>query len=59
MKNILVKREGMTLEQAKKAMAIALIHNSKHWSVKRKLYATRFGTFAVRCAKTIIVRLVK
>lgn len=59
MKTITVSRESMTLEQMQKAVAIAMIHNAKHWSVKRKLYKTKYGTFAVRCAKTIIVRLVK
>lgn len=59
MKTITVLRESMTLEQMKKAIAIAMIHNAKHWSVSKKLYVTKYGTFAVRCAKTIIVRLVK
>jgi len=59
MKQITVRRESMTLEQMQKAVAIAIIHNAKHWSVRKKLYVTKYGTFAVRCAKTIIVRLVK
>ena len=59
MKTITVRRESMTLEQMQKAVAIAMIHNAKHWSVKSKLYKTKYGTFAVRCAKTIIVRLIK
>lgn len=59
MKPITVRRESMTLQQMQKAIAIAMIHNAKHWSVSKKLYVTKYGTFAVRCAKTIIVRLVK
>lgn len=50
---------GMTFEQRKQACAIAMIHESRHWSVAKKLYKTKLGTFAARCAKTIIVRLVK
>ena len=59
MKNISIRRESKTLQQMQKAVAVAMIHNAKHWSVKKKLYVTKYGTFAVRCAKTIIVRLVK
>ena len=54
-----INPKGMTFEQRKQACAIAMIHEVKHWSVARKLYKTNCGTFAVRCAKIIIVRLVK
>lgn len=54
-----INTSGMTLEQRKAACAVAMIHESKHWSVAKKLYKTKLGTFAVRCAKTIIVRLAK
>ena len=59
MKDVTIKASGMSLAQRNTAQAIALIHNVKHWSVKKKLYKTSKGLFAVRCAKTIIVRLVK
>lgn len=49
--------KGMTLLQRKKAAAIGLIHSIKHWSVKKKVYPTKWGNFAVRCNKTIIVKL--
>ncbi|AUR95696.1 hypothetical protein NVP1210O_74 [Vibrio phage 1.210.O._10N.222.52.C2] len=59
MKDVTIKTEGMNLAQRKLAQSVALIHNTKHWSVRKKLYKTSKGLFAVRCAKTIIVRLVK
>lgn len=49
---------NIPLELSKKAAAVAYIHDVKHWSVRRKIYKTPYGNFAVRAAKTIIVRLV-
>jgi hypothetical protein len=47
------------LELSKKAASVAFIHDMRHWSVKKKIYKTPYGDFAVRAAKTIIVRLIK
>lgn len=58
MRDVLIKK-GMTKIQREKASAIAIIHDSRHWASSKKLYITPYGTFAVRAAKTIIVRLVK
>jgi hypothetical protein len=57
MKDVTIRTTGMSLKQRKTAQAVALIHNSRHWSVRKKLYKTRSGIFAVRCLKTVIVRL--
>lgn len=50
---------NIPVELSKKAAAVAFIHDMRHWSVRKKIYKTPYGAFAVRAAKTIIVRLVK
>ena len=54
-----VVMENIPVELSKKAAAVAFIHDMQHWSVRKKVYKTPYGDFAVRAAKTIIVRLVK
>lgn len=54
-----VRLKSIPLDLSKKAAAVAFIHDMRHWSVKKKVYKTPYGDFAVRAAKTIIVRLVK
>ena len=54
-----VVTDNMPVELSKKAAEVALIHDMRHWSVKKKVHKTPYGDFAVRAAKTIIVRLVK
>lgn len=50
---------NIPVEISKKAAAVAFIHDMRHWSVRKKIYKTPYGNFAVRAAKTIIVRLIK
>lgn len=54
-----VTLDNVPVELSKKASAVAFIHDMRHWSVRKKIYKTPYGNFAVRAAKTIIVRLVK
>lgn len=54
-----VTLDNVPVELSKKAAAVAFIHDMRHWSVKKKVYKTPYGDFAVRAAKTIIVRLIK
>ena len=51
--------DNIPVELSKKATVVAFIHDMRHWSVKKKVYKTPYGDFAVRAVKTIIVRLVK
>lgn len=54
-----VTLDKVPVELSKKAAAVAFIHDMRHWSVSKKVHKTPYGDFAVRAAKTIIVRLVK
>lgn len=54
-----VTLDNVPVELSNKAAAVAFIHDMRHWSVRKKVYKTPYGDFAVRAAKTIIVRLVK
>lgn len=53
-----VTMANIPVELSKKAAAVVFIHDMRHWSVRKKVYKTPYGDFAVRAAKTIIVRLV-
>lgn len=54
-----VTLDNIPFDLQKKAQAVALIHDMRHWSQNKKVYYTPFGDFAVRAAKTLIVRMAR